>query len=94
MNFQLYTLLEQAKTDPALRRKLLDCKSAADPASSFCDACSELGVALSIGELLASGEVFCSSLHKSVNGGATDPLEGWEDELGLIFASLEGVEKA
>ncbi|MGI6269491.1 MAG: hypothetical protein ACOYKJ_02970 [Candidatus Howiella sp.] len=94
MNFKLYALLEEAKTDSSLRKRLLHCKSAADPATAFCEACGAAGAEISVGELLASGEAFCSNLHKSVNGGATDPLDGWADELELIFASLEAFERS
>lgn len=94
MDFKLYALLERAKTDAALRRRLLDCKTADDPAAAFCAACGEAGADISIGDLFAWGEEFCSNLHKSVNGGATDPQDGWADELDLIFASLEAFEKS
>jgi hypothetical protein len=81
-------LVEDARTDTKLRRAMLETKQAADPMDAFCKRATELGYPVSIGELFAEGEEFYSNLHKSCNGGATYPMDDWEDTYGMVMAEL------
>lgn len=86
----LNRILSAAKSDPEFKAELLASRSAADPADEMCKICAKYGFELSVGELFAEGEEYYDNLRKSVNGAATDPIDGWEDSYDLFFASLEG----
>ena len=85
---KLDALLEQARKDPELRKRLLETRQDRDPMAAFCRAAGACGFPMTPGELLAAGEEYCSNLHKSVNGGASYPMEGWDDCYELFFAAL------
>ncbi len=87
----LNRLLHLAAEDSAIKDRLLATRQAKDPALALCEASTELGIPLSVGELFAGGEEFCSNLRKSVNGGATDPIESWGDSYEQLMASLEAL---
>lgn len=89
----LEKIISVATADNDFRKKLLETKKAADPAEALCQLCSKYEFELSIGELFAYGEEYGDNLRKSVNGGATDPIEGWDDSFDLFFAALEGMKK-
>ncbi len=91
MNEKLFQLLEKAKEDKILRQQLLDTREQKDPALAFCQLATENGFAITVGELFAEGEEYCSNLLKSCNGGATYPREGWDDCYEMFFASLERI---
>lgn len=86
---KLDALLEQARRDPGLRQRLLDTRREKDPVTAFCRLAGASGFSITPGELLAAGEEYCSNLHKSVNGGASYPMEGWDDCYELFFAALQ-----
>lgn len=94
MNEQLWKLMQKARTDMALRKRIWGTRQAADPAQALCALATEEGFALTVGELFAEGEEFCSNLLKSCNGGASDPIDGWQDAYDLFFASMEALEEA
>lgn len=89
----LSKIIAAARANPEFKRKLIETKKAADPTDALCRLCCEYGYELSIGDLFAAGEEYNDNLRKSVNGGATDPIEGWNDSYDLFFASLEGLNK-
>lgn len=86
----LEKIINAAKRDAGFKAELLAAKTADDPADALCAVCQAHGFDLRIGELFAEGEEYNDNLRKSVNGGATDPMEGWDDSFDLFFASLEG----
>lgn len=88
VNGILEQLLQRARTDCHLRQELLSTRHAEEPMTALCETASRYGFHLTPGEMLAAGEEYCSNLHKSVNGGATYPLEGWDDLYELFFAAL------
>lgn len=94
MNENLWKLLEMAKTDPALLAELEGTRTAADPAFALCALATEKGFPITVGELFGEGEEYTSNLLKSCNGGASYPLEGWEDAYDLFFASLDALKNA
>ena len=85
---QLKKLLQLARTHPEIKETLLKTRTQKDPMLIFCQTASELGVPISLGELLAAGEEYRSNLLKSVNGGASYPMEDWGDLYEEFFASL------
>ncbi len=84
----LAKLLEAAREEETLRKKLLDSRNAEDPLSTFCACATEAGFPITVGELVAIGEEYSSNLHKSVNGGAEYPMEGWDDAYEMFLAAL------
>lgn len=52
------------------------------------------GFPITVGELFGEGEEYTSNLLKSCNGGASYPLDGWEDAYDLFFASLDALKNA
>ncbi len=88
VNEMLEQLLQQARKEPRLREELLATQHTKEPMTALCETAARCGFHFTPGELLAAGEEYCSNLHKSVNGGATYPLEGWDDLYELFFAAL------
>ncbi len=84
----LSRLLVAAREDESLRRRLLDTKNAKDPLAAFCEEAGKAGFSITVGELVAIGEEYASNLHKSVNGGAEYPMEGWDDAYEMFLAAL------
>ena len=93
MNEQLWKLLQKARTDAALRQRIWETQKDDDPALALCLLAEAEGFPVSVGELFAEGEEFCSNLRKSCNGGASEPIEGWQDGYDIFFASMEALEK-
>ncbi len=93
MNEQLWKLLQKAKTDGTLRQRIWGTRKDDDPALALCLLAEAEGFPVSVGELFAEGEEFCSNLRKSCNGGASEPIEGWQDGYDMFFASMEALEK-
>ena len=92
MNENLWKLLEEAKQNEQLRQQLWQTKEEKDPALALCQLATARGYAVTVGELFAEGEEYTSNLLKSCNGGASYPLEGWEDSYDLFFASLAAMQ--
>ena len=69
MNEQLWKLLQKARTDAALRQRIWETQKDDDPALALCLLAEAEGFPVSVGELFAEGEEFCSNLRKSCNGG-------------------------
>lgn len=86
-------MIQNAKQDPEFRRQLLDTRKQADPMATFCRTACSLGYEVYLGDLLAEGETYCSNLHKSVNGGACYPIDGWDDLYEMFFVQLEMMEE-
>lgn len=84
----LSQLLAAAREEEALRKRLLATREAKDPLSAFCEEAGKAGFPITVGELVAVGEEYASNLHKSVNGGAEYPMEGWDDAYEMFLAAL------
>lgn len=93
MNEKLWKLLEMARADKKLRERIFATREEKDPAQALCVLATEMGFPITVGELFGEGEEYASNLLKSCNGGASYPLEGWEDSYDLFFASLEAMEE-
>ncbi len=90
MNKNLISVQELAIKNPEIKKRFIETKSSKEPLDSFCKLCCELGFPISIGELLADGEEFCSAMLRSVNGGGVEtPDDLWQDSYSLFFAAIE-----
>ncbi|MGN0477170.1 MAG: hypothetical protein ACI4HM_07530 [Ruminococcus sp.] len=89
MEEKLRHLLEDARHDEKLRKKLLATRKDSDPMKAFCDTCQSLGYEIYLGELFAYGQDMNDSKMRSVNGGGVCSIDGWDDAYEMFFASLE-----
>lgn len=85
----LARLSAAARTDKALRERLLATQNDPDPMAAFCALATEAGCPLTVGELFGLGQEYTDNLLKSTNGGATYPIEDWDDAYSQFFAGLE-----
>ena len=88
MNEQLYKLLQKAREDAELRKRIWAVKEAKDPALALCELCTAEGFPLTVEQ----EEFFCN-LFRSCNGSAVQPLDGWDDPFDMFFAAMEALEK-
>ena len=93
MNEELWKLLQKAKKDAALRRKIWETQQKADPTLALCELATELDCPVTAGQIFAEGEGYLSDLYRSVEGGAAAPRPSWGDVDGLFFAALESMEQ-
>lgn len=89
----LLELQTKALTDKELRTALLSTKSSDDPLLAFCEKCKDFGYDIPLGELIASGQNFCDTMLRSVNGGGVEAEYGWDDTYELFMAALENYDK-
>ena len=78
-----------ARRDEALRKRLLDTRAEPDPMRAFCALATAVVCPLTVGELFALGQEYTDNLLKSTNGGATYPIDDWDDAYSQFFAGLE-----
>ena len=86
MNEQLYKLLQKAREDAELRKRIWAVKEAKD-------LCTAEGFPLTVGGLFSEQEEFFCNLFRSCNGSAVQPLDGWDDPFDMFFAAMEALEK-
>ena len=70
MNEQLYKLLQKAREDAELRKRIWAVKEAKDPALALCELCTAEGFPLTVGGLFSEQEEFFCNLFRSCNGSA------------------------
>lgn len=93
MNEQLYRLLQKAREDAALRKRIWAVKEEKDPALALCELCTAEGFPLTVGGLFSEQEEFFCNLFRSCNGSAVQPLDGWDDPFDMFFAAMEALEQ-
>jgi hypothetical protein len=91
INEALDKLLDMACKDETLRAALIATENAPDPMDAFCIRATQAGCPIDIGELFALNELMLNNLLKSVNGGATYPIEDWGDCYEQFISSLKAV---
>ena len=89
MNEQLYKLLQKAREDAELRKRIWAVKEAKDPALALCELCTAEGFPLTVGGLFSEQEEFFCNLLRSCNGSAVQPLDGWDDPFDMFFAAMD-----
>lgn len=86
---ELDRLLDAARQDSTLRRRLLDTRTAPDPMDAFCNLAQSLGYEIYLGDLFAAGEEYSDNQCKSTNGGNPRPYDSFNDTLEFFLAELE-----
>lgn len=86
----LEELKKRAWSDKALKQRILDTRKAADPLSSFCALCRELGYPVYEMDLITAGEEFHAAMKRSTNGGGENSpiLLGEDDFYEMFFVEL------
>ncbi len=89
MREQLARLQERATSDKNLRDELLKTRQDKYPMHAFCELCNRLGYdRITVGELFAAGDEFCSAMLRSVNGGGVEAPDGWNDFYEMFFDAI------
>lgn len=66
MNEQLYKLLQKAREDAELRKRIWAVKEAKDPALALCELCTAEGFPLTVGGLFSEQEEFSATCSVAV----------------------------
>lgn len=88
----LWELLQKAKRDETVRKRIIETKKEKDPQLALCELSTELGCPFTVGDMFEQGEEFLSNVSVGCRG-VCEPFDGWGDAYGQFFASLEGLEK-
>ena len=90
---KLDLLLERAKVDSELKRRLLDTRKSDNPLDDFCKIAIENGFAMSVMDMINQGEEFYAEIKRSTNGGGENSpdLDYQNDEYSIFMMRLEGV---
>ena len=88
----LFELLEKARLDSDLRKKILATRKAEDPELALCELATELGCGVTVGEIYQQGERYLADLEDSCIG-ATAPMKKYGETYDQFFASIEGMEQ-
>ena len=93
MTEKLDLLLERAKVDSELKRRLLDTRKSDNPLDDFCKIAIENGFAMSVMDMINQGEEFYAEIKRSTNGGGENSpdLDYQNDEYSIFMMRLEGV---
>jgi hypothetical protein len=91
---KLEILLDKAKKDDSLKKKLLDTRGADEPLTAFCSIAAENGVDISVMDIVNQGEEFYAEIKRSTNGGGENSpdLEFQNDEYSIFMMRLGGHE--
>lgn len=86
-------LLEMAKEDKDLKEKLLGTKDSANPLADFCKIASELGLPMSVMDIVNQGEEFYAEIKRSTNGGGENSpdLDFQNDEYSIFMMRLKDI---
>ena len=89
---QLDALLDKAKVDSELTKKLLETKNSDNPVAEFCKIATENGFAMSVMDMINQGEEFYAEIKRSTNGGGENSpdLDFQNDEYSIFISRLEG----
>ena len=88
MNEKLLRLSELALSDPAIKARFLETRREKDPMDAFCKLACDLGIPLTIGELVGMGEEMSCNQLKSTNGGGVTPYDYFDDAYEQFFMFL------
>lgn len=89
-NDMLQELLMAARHQEPLKEALLATQQAKDPMDAFCKIATENGYPITVGELFNMDQQLCDDILNSTNGGATYPIEYWNDTYENFIAALKG----
>ena len=88
---KLEQLTALCKTNPLLKKSLIETVKTSDPLYNFCTIAQKNGVDLSLGELFALGEEYCDNQCKSTNGGNPSPYYSFNDTYENFIESLKAI---
>ena len=88
MNEKLMRLSDLALSDPVIKARFLETRNAEDPMDAFCVLSCQLGIPLTIGELIVMGEEMSCNQMKSTNGGGVNPYDFFDDAYEQFFMTL------
>ena len=91
---ELKRLLEKARMDAGLRKRLLATRTNAEPLTEFCRIANEAGCQINVMDLIELGESTYAAMKRSTNGGGENSplLVGQDDEYTLFMAMIEDPE--
>ncbi len=79
-------LKKLAQKDETIREMLLATKASKDPLEAFCLLSEQLGVPISLMDLVSAGEEAYAAMRRSTNGGGENsPLLAGEDDYYELF---------
>ena len=82
-------LLNDARKDLKLKKKLLETETMADPMGEFCKICQNKGYDITVGGIIELGQNLNDSKMRSVNGGGAWEIDGWDDAFEDFMAQLK-----
>lgn len=89
-NDSLFQLLEKAKEDKTVAKKILETKNAKDPMAKLCEVSTELGYPVTVGEIFQCGEEYLCNLSDG-RMGVTEPIRQFGDTYEQFMASIQGI---
>ena len=89
MNDSLTMLLEKAKNNEELKKRIYATREDKSPVNALCVLATAEGFPITASELIYEGEESCAAMLRSVNGGGVEAPEGWDDMYELFFAALD-----
>jgi len=87
----LFELLEKAKKDSSLRKRILETKKANDPELALCELATELGCAVTVGQIYEQGQRYLDDLQDGCLN-VKEYKQEYADVYDQFFASIEGME--
>ncbi len=86
-------LLEMAKEDKALKEKLIGTKDSDNPLADFCKIATDMGLPMSVMDIVNQGEEFYAEIKRSTNGGGENSpdLDFQNDEYSIFMMRLKDI---
>lgn len=87
---KLEKLLTFAQSDGELKERLLATRESANPIADFCKIATDMGLALSVMDIINQGEEFYAEIKRSTNGGGENSpdLDFQNDEYSIFMMRL------
>ena len=84
-------LLDMAKHDAELKERLLKTRWSDNPVADFCNIASEMGLPMSVMDIINHGEEFYAEIKRSTNGGGENSpdLDYQNDEYSIFMMRLK-----
>ncbi|ADL32909.1 hypothetical protein bpr_I0159 [Butyrivibrio proteoclasticus B316] len=87
---KLEKLLTIAQSDRELKERLLATRESANPVADFCEIATDVGLPLSVMDIINQGEEFYAEIKRSTNGGGENSpdLDFQNDEYSIFMMRL------
>ena len=85
-------LLDMATQDKTLKDRLLATRESVNPIAEFCKIATEVGLPMTVMDIVNQGEEFYAEIKRSTNGGGENSpdLEFQNDEYSIFMMRLGG----